>query len=40
MPSPVYRAVRPGVHVQYLIRTPPGIYGVYGALVLGYQQPF
>ena len=33
--------LNPATHgIQYLIRTPPGIYGVYGALVLGYQQPF
>ena len=31
----------PATHaIQYLIRTPPGIYGVSGAIVLGYHQPF
>ena len=31
----------PATHaIQYLIRTPPGIYGVCGAIVLGYHQPF
>jgi hypothetical protein len=31
----------PATHgIQYLIRTPPGAYGVCGAIVLGYHQPF
>ncbi len=31
----------PATHaIQYVIRTPPGIYGVCGAIVLGYHQPF